>query len=492
MKRYQLACQMFLATCLSALVILTGCGGGSGGNGGSGSHDGPGKIDHVVIVFQENRSPDNLFQDPVLIERRADIQNYGYTSNGTKVDLTPVPLQVGYDLGHSHSAFLDACDWNGTQCVMDGADKIPCTGAGCPNNASYQYVSDPLIQPYYTMAETYTFGDRMFQTNEGPSFPAHQYILSGTSAVCVPGGNCPPGTTSSVFVEDNPIDDMRPDGNVWAGCLAPTGAVVNFIDTSQPFPNSDYSQFNGPECFEHPTLTDVLDSSGLTWKYYAAMPGSIWTSPNVIEHMCQPTGSGNNISCNGPDWTGSNPKVVIEGTGAQVVTDIQNGQLANVTWIIPDGSASDHPQGNKGLGPSWVASIVNAIGQSPFWADTAIIVTWDDWGGWYDHVPPTIHSTNSYEFGLRVPLIVISPYAKPAYVSHQVNDFGSILKFIEKTFSIPEINPSVGYADSYALGDMSDCFDFNQTPLTFTPVQAPVDKEYFLHNKAKPTPPDND
>jgi phospholipase C len=119
-------------------------------------------------------------------------------------------------------------------------------------------------------------------------------------------------------------------------------------------------------------------------------------------------------------------------------------------------------------------------------------VTWDDWGGWYDHVPPPIHTSNSYEFGLRVPLIVISPYAKPAYVSHQHNDFGSILRFIENTFALPEIDPAVHYADSYALGDLSDSFDFTQTPLNFTPIPAAHSAEFFINSTAEPTPPDND
>ena len=160
---------------------------------------------------------------------------------------------------------------------------------------------------------------------------------------------------------------------------------------------------------------------------------------------------------------------------------------------------------NNGTGPSWVASIVNQIGSNAacpgtgetYWNDTAIIVTWDDWGGWYDHVSPPIRNNpqsypNSYEYGFRVPLVVISPFAKPAYVSHQYNDFGSILKFIEENFGLPEINPSVGYADTYALGDLSDFFDFSQTPLTFTPIQAQYDKQYFLNRRGKPKPPDND
>jgi len=455
---------------------------------------GNGKINHVVIIFQENRSTDNLFHDPVLISRGADIASTGLSSTGT-ITLTAGPLATGFDLDHGHDAWVAACDWNGTQCAMDRSDEIACSPpASCPPHPQYQYVQASDVQPYFTMAETYTFGDQMFQTNQGPSFPAHQYIISGTSAVCVPGGSCPPSTTSTFYVMGNPSAIRRADGTPGAGCLTPPGAFVSLIDTSQPFPNINPFRLDGQECFEHPTLTDLLDSAGLSWKYYAPSDGVIWTGPDAIQHMCLPTsGPPDQLACTAPEWTNH---VVIEGTGSQIVTDIQNGQLSTVTWVIPDGSASDHPIINTGLGPSWVASIVNAIGQSAYWSDTAIIVTWDDWGGWYDHVPPPIRNSgpfpNSYEYSFRVPLMVISPYAKPAFVSHQQNDFGSILKFIEEVFALPEINPSVGYADTYALGDLSDCFNFSQSPLPFTVIPAAKSGKFFQSRKEKPLPPDND
>ena len=134
---------------------------------------------------------------------------------------------------------------------------------------------------------------------------------------------------------------------------------------------------------------------------------------------------------------------------------------------------------------------MNAIGQNPqYWGNTAIIVSWDDWGGWYDHVPPP-NIRDSYEYGFRVPLIVISAFAKPAYISHLTHDFGSILKFVESAFSLGEINPMVGYADSRS-DDLSDCFNFNQLPLVFTPIVAPVSAGHFLNDKSAPLPPDDD
>ena len=456
-----------------------------------------GQIDHVVIIFQENRTPDNLFQglctftgspgcDPTGTNpAQYDIAQKGQTSTGQTVTLTPTSdgLVTTYDLGHSHAAFLKACDYDPSTdtCAMDGADLDSCGPTGCPTYPEYQYVQSSYVQPYLTMAETYTFGDRMFQTNQGPSFPAHQYILSGTSRI---------EETSTTTIADNPSDNARTDGTYWAGCLAPPGAQINAVDLSQPFPQSPFviTQL----CFEHPTLTDLLDNATppISWKYYAALPGDIWTAPNAIQHMCVPSPAypSETSECTGSDWVNH---VVIEGSGAQIITDITAGQLSAVSWVIPNGANSDHASGNSGGGPSWVASIVNAIGQSEYWADTTIIVTWDDWGGWYDHEPPPA-IRDSYEYGLRVPLIVISPYAKPAYPSHQHNDFGSILRFIEEVFSLQQIDPSVGYADSYALGDLSDCFNFGQTPLVFTPILAPMDAEHFLNDKSPPTPPDND
>jgi len=450
-----------------------------------------GLIKHVVIIIQENRPPDNLFQDPVLIGEGADIQNYGYTSTGVKVTLTPVSggLVTAYDLGHTHQSFLDACDYNSAtnSCAMDGADKIGCA-PNCPPNPQYQYVQKQYVQPYWTMAETYTFGDRMFQTNQGPSFSAHQYLLAGTSLIC-PEGSCPSGATTTTAIADNPGGDQDPDGSYNAGCLAPPGAFVNTIDTSQANPETPTVQLTNVLCMEHPTLTDLLNAANIGWKYYTPQAGSIWTAPNAIQHMCVPSPAypSNTSECTGSDWVNN---VVIEGSGAQIITDITNEQLASVVWVIPNGASSDHAAGNKGYGPSWVASIVNAIGESPYWSDTAIFVMWDDWGGWYDHVQPS-SIRNSYEYGLRVPLIVISPYAKAKYISHVNHDFGSVLKFVETNFSLGEIDPSLGFADSRS-DNMSDCFDFTQTPLVFTPIQSSKDAKFFLNDKSPPTAPDND
>ena len=432
-------------------------------------------IQHVVVIFQENRTPDNLFQDPVLYNppRSADIAQSGVNSLGQTIPLSPIDLGTAgsnpqnYDLSHAHSAFVSMYDGG----KMDRADLIPCSPpANCPPNAhpnpQFMYVKPSDVQPYFAMAEQYTFGDRMFQTNEGPSFPAHQFILSGTSA---------PTAASDLFAAENM------SGGSTAGCIALAGTTVALIDPSGSESSSQYP------CFEHATLTDLLDDAGISWRYYAPSAGSIWTAPDAIEHICQQQTINSTLTCTGPDWT--NNVIIPEW---QVLEDIANGQLQQVSWVIPDGAHSDHAASNNGSGPSWVASIVNAIGNSPYWANTAIIITWDDWGGWYDHVAPKVINDgvswgSGYVYGFRVPLIVVSPYAKAAYISHTTHDFGSILKFIETAFNLP----SLGYADAPA-DDLSDCFNLTQSPITFQKIPAPLDAAHFINDKSPPTDPDDD
>jgi phospholipase C len=411
-------------------------------------------VQNVVVIFQENRTPDNLFGSNPTFLPGVDIATSGTNSQGQTIPLTAVPLANNYDLSHAHAAFVAMYD-NGT---MDGADKVPIScnkgATGCPpSNPQFKYVdnSTGLLNPYFQLAEQYTFGDRMFQTNQGPSFPAHQFIISGTSA---------PSADSDLFAAENPVGVTNAGGNT--GCKAPSAEFVRMID-----PSGSEAQTMYP-CFEHETLADLLDNAGVSWRYYAPSAGSIWTGPNAIQHLR-----------NGPDWTND---VILKP--AQILTDISKGQLASVSWVIPTGQESDHPGGNSGTGPSWVASVVNAIGQSQYWDNTVILITWDDWGGWYDHVAPSI--INSYEYGFRVPLIVVSPFAKQAYVSHVTHDFGSILKFIEEVYHLH----SLGYADALA-DDLSDCFDFHKHNV-FQKIPAPHDANYFLNDKTPPEDPDDD
>jgi phospholipase C len=475
--RVYLLATLILATS-GLLLSLNGCG-GSGSGSGQTPPPSAGKIQHVVVIVQENRSIDNLFQDPNLIKAGAHIAQSGIDSHGNTIQLTKVPLVVDYNPGHGHDAFKDMCDLSSStgQCQMDGADTVP---VGCNHGSpdcpapdlTFEYVDPNDVQPYFALAEKYTFADQMFQTNQGPSMPAHQFLLSGTSE---------PSAGSNLFAAENPITSGPPD----SGCDAPTGSTVTLIDPS----GSETSNAPIYPCFEHKTLTDLLEANNNTWRYYTPSAPAIWTAPEAINHICGPQQTSNGVQCQGSDWTNH---VVLNQK--QILTDITSNQLQDVSWVVPTADDSDHAgMDTKGNGPSWVASIVNAIGNSSYWANTAIFITWDDWGGWYDHVAPPKVLVDcaqwgcGYIYGFRVPLIVVSAYAKAGYISPVQHDFGSILKYIEGVFSLP----SLGFADA-AADDLSDCFNYNQTPITFQTIPSALKAQDFLNDKTPPSDPDDD
>jgi phospholipase C len=434
-----------LATVTSLLVWL-----------GTSTAQSPTPIQHVVIIFQEDRTPDNLFQGLP----NADIAKTGINSHGQKITLGPVALANNYAIEHTHGQWEAMYDGG----KMDGADKqtVICNpnAKNCPPpNPQFKYVPRSQVAPYFRLAEQYTFADRMFQTHEGPSFSAHQFILSGTSA---------PTADSDLFAAGEPAGIKNAFLNT--GCTAPKQEYVLLID-----PKGDENQKIYP-CFEHPTLPDLLDKAGVSWRYYTPSATLLWTAPNAISHLRF-----------GADWK----NVILQP--AQILTDIAQNNLPGVSWVIPKWVESDHAGSNNGTGPAWVASVVNAIGNSPYWANTAILIAWDDWGGWYDHVaPPQVLKDCQnwgcgFVYGFRVPLIVVSPYAKQKYVSHVTHDFGSILKFIEVVYNLP----SLGYADAYA-DDLSDCFQFQAVPRKFRNIHTLRDASYSRNHIEPPGDPDSD
>ena len=444
---------------LAWTLVLAGCGGGGGSSPGAPP---PGvtptplptgtpvahAIKHVVIIFQENRTVDNLFNG----FPGADTVQSGQNSSGQTVALQPIDIAAPFDLDHSHHGFTT--EFAGG--AMNGFDRVgtsACSTCPAPDVRAYGYVPQSETQPYWQMARQYAFADRMFQTNEGPSFPAHQYIVSGTSLA---------SASSPLLAAENP--NVPGGATTTAGCDAPAGTTVALIDPA----SGDESQHTA-KCFEHPVLFDLLDTHGVSWRYYQPRIGAgLWYAPDAIQHIR-----------NGPDYA----NVITPST--TIISDIQGGTLPQVSWVIPTAAASDHAKSTDGTGPAWVASVVNAIGASKYWSDTAIFITWDDWGGWYDHVKP--QQFNAYELGFRVPLIVVSPYAKPAYVSHVQHEFGSILKFTESTFGLG----TLGYTDARA-DDLSDCFDFAQQPVAFRPIQASRRASYFQRLPADGRSPDDD
>ena len=348
-------------------------------------------FEHIIIIVQENRTPDNLFGASGLPGGDLQVHPRGRA----------VTLNTTGNFDHSHPGFL-------TQ------------ASGVYPNGAYVYVASG-VDPYWQMAAEYGFANYMFQTNQGASFPARQMLMSGTSA---------PSDTSDLFVSDNAISG-RVGCEAKAGSLVPTIAPDGTMGTVFP-------------CFERSSLIDLLVSAGLTWRYYATPYPELWAAPNSLKSYYLSS----SFVMNPP----------------QVLMDIQNGALANVSWVSPAKTYSDHGRMGSG-GPAWVASIVNAIGNSSYWDNTVIFVTWDDWGGLWDHVPPLQNNTGwceVYCYGFRVPLLVISAYTPQGYVDNGVHDFGSILHFAENNFALGFIGPG-GWADYYA-DDLSTFFTKERRP----------------------------
>jgi phospholipase C len=495
---------------------------------------------HIVIIVQENRTPDNLFgSGPMTIgcgtsdpfEPGVDIHDGGL-SDGVIICNQPLHLKMGFDLDHTYkTGWLGMWD-NG---LMDGACHNPIynpDNVQVPACPEYSYVDRPDVQPYFDIATNYGFANYFFQTNEGPSFPAHQFLLSGTSAPV------PPGT-------DTYLNFAAENRNSYSlGC--PDTAEYDEPPLVDPT-GSLLLQDPPPECYEHQTLADLLDTSNISWRWYTPRPGFIWTAVNSIQHLCwnqpyPPSGT----PCNTNDWLN---KVIWPGKnnaplapGIPFLTDIDTCKLQAVSWVMPDQAWSDHPKQDKGGGPSYVANLVNEIGQSTckdsngqtYWQDTAIFITWDDWGGFYDHVPPpaVYRSTDphtcdprifpngwgcGYVYGFRVPLLVVSAYTPARYVSGNtvtqggeqfpyIHDFGSILAFTEHNFGLGQIAPpNYSYADTNALDNqrgnvpLSDFFPIPaNSSRSFVPITPATgfDKNYFqnyyTNTGTQPQGPDGD
>jgi phospholipase C len=385
-------------------------------------------IQHVVVIIQENRSVDDLFQG----FPGANTASSGVDSSGQIVQVQSVPLEAAPDPAHSLGAFLQETN-NGK---MDGWPA-----------SLFAYVPQNETQPYWSMASQYVFADNTFSSNIDESFASHQYYIAAQA------NNSVNNPTATWGCDGGPSDVV--------GVLSPTSRTI----VGKQYP-----------CFDYNTLADELDGAHLSWRYYApglSVGGHVWSAYQAVRHIRF-----------GADWA----KVISPETN--VLNDIANGILANVTWVTPSDANSDHPGTLSNTGPSWVASVVNAIGQQPsLWQSTAIFVVWDDWGGWWDHVPPPYLDNDGA--GIRVPMIVVSPFAKNNYVSHVQYESTSIVRFIEDNFGLPTMTQ----ADARATDPLGDCFNFplrRHAGRRFTRIAAPYSRRFFLHQRPSTRAPDDD
>ncbi|MFY9562466.1 MAG: alkaline phosphatase family protein [Terriglobales bacterium] len=364
------------------------------------------KIQHIVFLIKENRTFDHYFGT----YPGADGATSGKTSAGRTIPLSHAPDETPWDIGHSWRDALIAIN-NGKMNKFDLVEN----GDEDGYKLSYTQLYESDIPNYFSYARNFVLADHMFSSMAGPSFPNHLYTVAAQ--------------------DDGTLDNPHPNHYNW-GCDSDE-------DQSVPVQKPDSRLTTEPPCFDFQTLADSLEAAHISWKYYAPPKGQYgyqWSTLDAIRHIRE-----------SPLWT---EHVVNDD---QFVADALAGKLPAVSWLVT-GDDSEHPPLSTCAGENWTVRQLNAVMQGPDWNATVVFLTWDDFGGFYDHVPPPV--VGSYSLGPRVPLLIISPYARKGYISHTQYEFSSFLKFAEERYRVPSLTDR----DSKAA-DMLDSFDFTQEPL---------------------------
>jgi phospholipase C len=371
-------------------------------------------IKHVVFVIMENRSFDNIFgRFP-----GADGATTGRDHKRTR-PLTRAELQTAKDLPHCFACNVRSIDHG----KMDGFDQ-----SAAADRYSYTSFHRDQITAYWNWAKAYSLSDHFFASATGPSFPNHMYTIAAQS-----GG-----------ARENPVQNpaayhaSRDAGlaKSW-GCDIAKGGYVTISD-------SEGQLVHVNPCFNFETEGDLLRGKRIPWAYYAstnAQNGYIWSAYSAIGRYR-----------NDPRLWSRYVRPVDD-----VIRDVHADRLPPITWITPQFPLSEHPDANFCYGQNWTIKLVDSIMASPMWKDTAIFLTWDDPGGFYDHVKPV--RIDRFGLGIRVPMLTISPYAKRGYVDHSQGEFSSVLRFMEDNWSLIQLTKRDRIA-----GDMANSFDFSQSP----------------------------
>ncbi len=382
------------------------------------------KIKHIVFLVKENRTFDTLF---------GTYPGADGATTGTTCEGKTVPLARASDAspGAAHS-FTDGIT------AIDGG-KMDCFNALTDGHALQGYVQyhRDQIPSYWSYAQHFTLADEFFSSIYGPTLVEHLAVVAAGTDRFVDNERPPQiGSGRGGGYCDDPLERLSSFEKLTPTQQQDAFHLEEVPDTAAL--KSKYWTERWP-CVDFKTLPDELQRNGLSWKYYTS-PEPFFDIMRMIRHVRF-----------GPMWN----NVVSEST---FVPDVQNGRLPAVSWLIPPIAESDHP-GYNGLcpGENWTVETLNAIMQSPQWKSTVVVLTWDDFGGFYDHVPPP--HVDLYGLGPRVPAIVISPWSKPGYIDSQTMEFASVLKLIETVFRLPPLTERDASAN-----DMLDAFDFKQPP----------------------------
>jgi len=408
--------------------------------GSPGSLTGKNPIKHVIFIVDENRSFDNFFGK----YPGADGTTTGqiWVNGQTKT----VPLKPGidvapHDIEHGFVAGLLSIDGG----KMDGFNRI----LYAKDLTGYTEFSRSQIPDYYKYADRFVLADHFFTSAFGPTNPEHVYTVAADGYGLV--DNYSAGGTGSAggFYCDNPSMNVEAfNQNISS---ADQQQIMNWEDQlGGHYPSYVYKiasfWHKQRNCFNLPTLPDELTKAGVTWKYYADTQ-NIYNALEEVKHIRF-----------GPEWKNVQPP-------DQLLTDLKSHHLPQVSWVNPPVSYNEHPGSGVSVcaGENWTVQQVNAIMHSPYWKDTAIIQVWDDFGGFYDHVPPP--HLDYMGLGPRAPALIISPWTRSGSnpdggsIDSTTYEFGSVLAFIEKTFGVKPLTARDAKADP-----LSGAFDFTQPP----------------------------
>ncbi len=412
-----------LAALLLALgASLTAAAGGAGLDNGSRTSacsDVCGPIRHIIILVKENHSFDNIYG------RFPGADGTRYAEVGKRrVRLNVTPDRLKEDLGHGQWASVRATN-KGRMNQFFKVDRAIQNGK---DMADSQF-ERKQIPNYWKYAKDFSLADHFFSTSQGGSFPNHLVTITGQ-------------TLHSV---DEPVRHGKLRS--W-GCDAGKRTRVQLF-------KSGVSSYVFP-CFNAETLADEADAAGVSWRYYAPSKGHFgyyWSSFDSIKHIRDSQQWATNVV---PD--------------SRFDKDVRSGSLPAISWLIPDLKVSDHPPESMCRGENWTVERINQLMRSPLWSSTVIVLTWDDFGGFYDHVAPPYVTT--YEYGIRVPLLVISPFTKRGLIYHGRLDFSSIVKFVEDQYGLPHLANYDRSVDS--IGSMVDPSQTPLNPVVLKPRSCPT------------------
>ncbi|MDQ1460160.1 MAG: hypothetical protein QOI08_1644 [Actinomycetota bacterium] len=463
------------ATLLAAVVATAACG--SSHKGDQSPATGIHKIKHVVVIMQENRSFDSYFG---TFPGAAGIPMANGTPTVCVPDprstscVKPYPDHADVNSGGPHGANHATIDMNGGRmngfvktavaaqngCAVE--DNPNCAGTSTVDVMGYHTQSD--IPNYWKYASDFVLQDHMFEPNASWSLPEHLFQVSGWSADCTQHDN--PGSCTNT--------------------ISPTPRPANGKPLALP------KRPAGGPIYAWTDLTYLLHKQDVSWGYYVVAG----TEPDCQDDAavsCAP------VKQNARTPSIWNPLPFFDTVNAnhqrgniksveKFYEAAKKGDLPAVSWVVPSGKVSEHPPSRVSDGVAYTTSLINAVMNGPDWSSTAIFLSWDDWGGFYDHVVPPVVDANGY--GLRVPGLVISPYAKKGYVDHQILSFDAYVKFIEDDFlGGRRLDPATdGRPDPRLtvrenvkiLGDLTKDFDFTQAPRAPEPL--PVRPKTTLTN----------